>query len=67
MLNIFFTELHDGPIGGHFNRETTAHNFLRACYYWPTLFKYAHAHAHARKCQISQVNASRERRHAFPF
>ena len=39
------TELHDGPAGGHFSRETTAHKVLRAGYYWPTLFKDAHSHA----------------------
>ena len=38
-------ELHDGMAGGHFSRETTAHKVLRAGYYWPTLFKDAHAHA----------------------
>ena len=39
------TELHDGPTGGHFSEETTAHKFLRASYYWPTMLKDAHAHA----------------------
>jgi hypothetical protein len=32
------TELHDGPAGGHFSGETTAHKVLRAGYNWPTLF-----------------------------
>jgi hypothetical protein len=41
-------ELHDGPVGGHFNGENTAHKVLRVGYYWPTLFK--DAHAHSRKC-----------------
>ena len=41
-------ELHDGPAGGHFNGETTTHKVLKAGYYWPTLFRYAHAHA--QKC-----------------
>ena len=59
------TELHDGPTGGHFSGETTAHKVLREGYYWPTLFK--DAHAHAWKCEICQVNAGRERRPAFPF
>ena len=59
------TELHDGPTNGHFSRETTAHKVLRAGYYWPTLFK--DANAHARKCQICQVNAGRKRRPAFPL
>ena len=36
--------LHDGPAGGHYSRDTTAHKVLRAGYYWPTLFKDAHAH-----------------------
>ena len=58
------TELHYGSTGGHFSGEFTANKVLRASYYWPTLFK--DAHAHARKCQICQVNAGRERRHAFP-
>ena len=38
-------ELHDGLACGHFTRETTTHEFLREGYYWPTLFKDAHAHA----------------------
>ena len=50
-------ELHDGPVGGHFSRETTAHNVSRAGYYWPTLFK--DAHAYAQKCKIFQVNVGR--------
>ena len=58
-------ELHDGLVGGHFSGETTTHKVLREGYYWPTLFK--HAHAHAWKCQICRVNASRERRSAFPL
>ena len=37
-------DLHDGPAGGHFFGDTTAHKILRARYYWPTLFKYAHTH-----------------------
>ena len=52
-------------VGGHFSGKTTAHKVLRASYYWPTLFK--DAHAHARKFEICQVNAGRERRHAFPL
>ena len=58
-------ELHDGPKGVHFTGETTAHKVLRAGYYWPTLFRYAHAHAC--KCEICQVNAGREKRLAFPL
>ena len=52
-------ELHDGPAGGNFGGEMTTHTVLRVEYYWPTLFKYAHAYA--RKCQVFQVNMSRER------
>ena len=58
-------ELHDGLVGGHFSKETIKHKVLRAGYYWPTLFK--DTHAHARKCQICQVNVGRERTYAFPL
>ena len=57
-VNHVLTELHDGPTGGHFDGETTAHKVLRAGYSWPTLFR--DADAYARKCQICQVNAGRE-------
>ena len=43
-------ELHDGPAGGNFDGETTAHKVPRVGYYWPRLFKYAHAYA--RRYQI---------------
>lgn len=32
-------ELHDGPAGGHFASETTAHKILRVRYYWPRVLK----------------------------
>ena len=44
-------------------REMTAHKVLRVGYYWPTLFK--DAHAYAWKCQIFQVNVGRERKPTF--
>ena len=59
------TELHDGLTDSHFSEETIAHKIFRSCYDCPTLFKYAHAHAH--KCKICHVNVIRERRHAFLF
>ena len=51
--------------GNHFSKETTAHKVLRAGYYWPILFK--DAHAHALKCQIDKLNVGKERRLAFPL
>ena len=59
------TELHDGSTGSHFGGETTTHKVLRASYYWPTLFR--DAHAHAQKCQICQVDVGREQRPSFPL
>jgi hypothetical protein len=58
-------ELHDKPIGGHLARETKTHKILRAGYYWPTLFR--DAHAYARKCKYFQVSTSREKRLAIPL
>ena len=51
-------DLHDGPVGGHFSGDTIAHKILRARYYWPTLFKLAHAHV--RKCDICQRCSGRQ-------
>ena len=52
------TDLHDGPAGGHFSGDTTAHKILRAGYYWPTLFK--DTHAHVKKCDICQRCSGRQ-------
>jgi hypothetical protein len=58
-------EPHDGPVGGHFSRDTIAHNILRDNYYWPTLFK--DAHTYARNCKTCQISARREKRAAIPL
>jgi hypothetical protein len=48
------SELHDGPAGGHYGGDTTAQKILREGYYWPSLFKYAHAYARKfQQCQTS--------------
>jgi hypothetical protein len=47
-------ELHDGPVGGSFARNTTAHKILRVGYYWPTLFK--DAHTYTRNCKTCQIS-----------
>ena len=43
-------KLHDRLVGKHFGGEMTAHKVLKVGYYWPTLFK--DAHAYARECQV---------------
>ena len=58
-------ELHDGPVGGHFSRDTTTHKILRDGYYWPTLFK--DAHAHVRKCDACQRGVGRQAKAAGPL
>ena len=58
-------DLHDGPAGRHFSEDTTAHKILRAGYYWPTLFK--DAHAHVRKCDICQRCGGRQVKAAGPL
>ena len=45
-------ELHVGPTGGHYSRDTTYHNILRERNCWPTLFK--DTHAYVRKCDVFQ-------------
>ena len=44
--------MYDGPIKGHFLGDTTTHKIHRAGYYWPTLFK--DAHAYVRKWYVCQ-------------
>jgi hypothetical protein len=58
-------ELHDGPVGGHFAGDTTAHKILRDGYYWPTLFK--DAHTYARNCKTCQISIGREKRAVVPL
>ena len=50
-------ELHDGPVGGHYSGDNTSHKILMAGYYWPTLFK--DAHAYVRKCDTCQQSGGR--------
>ena len=61
----FVAKLHDGPTGGHFSGDTTAHNIIQAGYYWPTLFK--DVHAHARKCDTCQRSGGRQAKAAGPL
>ena len=63
--NKVVAELHDGPAGGHFSRDTIAHKILRAGYYWPTLFK--DAHAHVRKCDACHRCVGRQAKAAGPL
>jgi hypothetical protein len=58
-------ELHAGEVGGHFSGDTTTHKVLRVGYYWPTLFK--DAHALCRKCIICQKVVGRVKNEAFPL
>jgi hypothetical protein len=58
-------ELHAGEAGGHFGGDTTAHKVLRVGYYWPNLFR--DAHALCRKCVIFQKASRRIQKPAFPL
>jgi hypothetical protein len=58
-------ELHDGPTGGHFAGNTTAHKILRSGYYGHTLFR--DAHTYARNCKTCQISVGREKREVVPL
>ena len=58
-------ELHDGPAGGHYAGDATAHKILHAVYYWPTLFK--DSHSYVRKCQICQTAVGRKNKPSLPL
>ncbi|GLJ21637.1 hypothetical protein SUGI_0402860 [Cryptomeria japonica] len=50
-------EMHDGACGGHYSAKTTAGEIILAGYFWPTLFK--DAHAYVRKCDPCQKFSSK--------
>jgi hypothetical protein len=58
-------ELHAGEDCGHFGGNTTAHKVLRVGYYWPTLFRDAHALFY--KCIICQKASGKLQKPAFPL
>ena len=58
-------ELHDGPAGRNYLGDTIAHKILRVGYYWPTLFK--DAHAYVRKCDTCQRSGGRLVKAARPL
>jgi hypothetical protein len=58
-------ELHAGEAGGHFGGDTAAHKVLKVGYYWPTLFR--DAHALCRKCIICQKASGWLQKPAFPL
>lgn len=58
-------DLHDRSTRDHFPRNTTAHKVMRASFYWPTLFKDAHAYTH--KCLVYQWCTDKARRIATPL
>eukprot|EP00253_Pinus_taeda_P034131 PITA_34131 len=58
-------ELHDGPAGGHYARDATAHKILCVGYYWTTLFK--DSHSYMRKCQVCQTIAGRQKKPSLPL
>lgn len=58
-------DLHAGPIQGHFAGNTTAHKVMLDNFYWPTLFKYAHAYT--RKCSVFQRCAGRNKKSVAPL
>ena len=64
-VNNMLRDLHDGPIRGHYFRESTTQKISRDGYYLPALFK--DTHAHVRKCQICQHGVGKERNESIPF
>jgi hypothetical protein len=56
---------HDSACGGHFSGQLTGQKILRAGYYWPTLFR--DAHAHVKKCDACQRYARNDLHMALPL
>lgn len=56
---------HDSTCGGYFSCQLTGKNILKACYFWPTLFK--DAHDHVKKCDACQRYARNDFRMEIPL
>ncbi|KAK8576728.1 hypothetical protein V6N13_015161 [Hibiscus sabdariffa] len=56
---------HAASCGGHFGGNRTAVKILQSCFYWPTLFKDAHAFAKA--CDRCQRTGNISRRNEMPL
>jgi hypothetical protein len=56
---------HDHACGGHFNAKKTAAKILQCGFYWPTLFR--DAHAHCISCERSQKLGSISRWNMMPL
>ena len=59
------TEMHTGVCGGHLYLKATTNKILRVGYYWPTLFKDAHAHAWDFK--VWKMSIGRETKFSSPL
>ena len=56
---------HDKACRGHFPGQLTYQKILRAGYFWPTLFK--DAHAYVKKCDVCQRYVRNDLRMEVPF
>ena len=56
---------HSAPYGGHFGAIRTAHKVLQSGFYWPSLFK--DAHAFIMSCDRCQRTGNISRRHEMPL
>lgn len=64
-VTLILTACHDSTCGGHFSRQLIGQKILRTCYFWPTLFKYAHTYT--RKCDAYQRYAKNNLRMKLPL
>ncbi|KAL5570863.1 hypothetical protein UlMin_020460 [Ulmus minor] len=58
-------QCHASPYGGHFGGIRTANKILQAGFYWPTLFR--DAHAFAMQCDRCQRMGNISRKHEMPL
>jgi len=53
-------DLHDGLVNGNYAGDTNVHKIMQVGFYWPRLFK--DAHAYTSKCPVCQKCVSRYRK-----
>lgn len=56
---------HEGPTGGHYKVNGTAHKVLESAFYWPTIFK--DAKKYVMTCDTCQRVGNISKRHKMPL
>nr|XP_016512315.1 PREDICTED: uncharacterized protein LOC107829365 [Nicotiana tabacum] len=64
-MNAILHSCHASPYGGHHDGDRTAQKVLQSCFYWPKLFR--DAHAFVKMCDRCQRTGTITKKHEMPL